>query len=52
MIGVVSCANGYDIFLDAVFHFEQAAISVDEDQGSVDVNVVNTGNTSFNATLR
>lgn len=37
---------------DAVFHFEQAAISVDEGQGSVDVNVVNTGNTSFNATLR
>ena len=44
--------HGYDIFLDAVFHFEQAAISVDEGQGSVDVNVVNTGNTSFNATLR
>ena len=52
MIGVVSCANGYNIFLDAVFHFEQAAISVDEGQGSVDVNVVNTGNTSFSASLR
>ncbi|KAM7438132.1 hypothetical protein ABFA07_012339 [Porites harrisoni] len=37
---------------DAVFHFEQAAILVDEGQGSVVVNVVKTGNTSFNATLR
>lgn len=37
---------------DAVFHFEQAAISVDEGQGSVVVNVVNTGNTSFSASLR
>lgn len=37
---------------DAVFRFEQAAISVDEGQGSVVVNVVNTGNTSFSASLR
>ena len=52
MIGVVWCANKYNVFLDAVFHFEQAALSVDEGQGFVDVYVVNTGNTSFFANLR
>ena len=52
MIGVVWCANKYNIFLDAVFHFEQAALSVDEGQGFVDVFVVNTGNASFFANLR